>query len=37
MKQAFGNYVDLVSTGKYPAPEHQYEMPPEEKTKFDKR
>jgi 3-methyl-2-oxobutanoate hydroxymethyltransferase len=37
MKDAFANYVNKVAAGEYPAPEHQYEMPPEEKAKFEKR
>jgi 3-methyl-2-oxobutanoate hydroxymethyltransferase len=31
---AFADYVRRVTSGQYPAAEHQYEMPPEEKTKF---
>jgi 3-methyl-2-oxobutanoate hydroxymethyltransferase len=34
MKQAFAEYVQRIKSGKYPAAEHQYEMLPEEKTKF---
>jgi 3-methyl-2-oxobutanoate hydroxymethyltransferase len=36
MKRCLSNYVDQVATGKYPAAEHQYEMPAEEKEKFRK-
>jgi 3-methyl-2-oxobutanoate hydroxymethyltransferase len=36
MKEAFASYVNKVASGAYPAPEHQYEMPPEEKAKFEK-
>jgi 3-methyl-2-oxobutanoate hydroxymethyltransferase len=31
---SFEEYVRQVSTGKYPAPEHHYEMPPEEKIRL---
>lgn len=34
MKQAFAEYVNRISTGAYPAPEHYYEMMEEEKKKF---
>jgi 3-methyl-2-oxobutanoate hydroxymethyltransferase len=34
MKAAFARYVELVSTGRYPAEEHQYSMPPEERAQF---
>jgi ketopantoate hydroxymethyltransferase len=34
MKECFANYVNQVAGGKYPAPEHQYEMPSDEKVKF---
>ena len=34
MTSAFTEYVRRVSSGEYPAAEHQYEMPPEEKAKF---
>jgi 3-methyl-2-oxobutanoate hydroxymethyltransferase len=34
LQQAFGDYVRLIASGEYPAPEHRYEMAPEEKTKF---
>jgi 3-methyl-2-oxobutanoate hydroxymethyltransferase len=32
--QAIGSYVRRVSSGEYPAAEHQYEMLPEEKIRF---
>jgi 3-methyl-2-oxobutanoate hydroxymethyltransferase len=34
MVAAFAEYVRQVSSGEYPAAEHQYEMPAEEKKKF---
>jgi 3-methyl-2-oxobutanoate hydroxymethyltransferase len=34
MNQAFVSYVRRVASGEYPAAEHQYEMLPEEKTRF---
>lgn len=34
---AFADYVRLVATGQYPADEHQYQMPVEEKAKFVSR
>src|SRR5687768_1399817 len=34
LKEAFAKYVDAVSTGTYPAPEHDYVMPPAEKQAF---
>jgi len=34
MKQLFAAYVHNIDAGTYPAPEHQYEMPVEEKKKF---
>src|SRR3954468_12713891 len=34
LKQAFSSYVQQVQSGQYPASQHQYEMPSEEKTKF---
>ena len=34
MKTAFADYVKQVATGQYPATEHQYQMPMEEKAKF---
>ncbi|HTL27912.1 MAG TPA: 3-methyl-2-oxobutanoate hydroxymethyltransferase [Tepidisphaeraceae bacterium] len=34
MKEAFGNYVERIASGDYPAPEHQYQMPADEKAKF---
>jgi 3-methyl-2-oxobutanoate hydroxymethyltransferase len=37
LKESFATYVNQVASGKYPAPEHQYEMPAEEKSKFAKK
>jgi 3-methyl-2-oxobutanoate hydroxymethyltransferase len=34
MEQSFAKYVEIIRRGEYPAPEHRYEMPAEEKTKF---
>lgn len=34
MKQSFARFVDDVGTGRYPAPQHQYEMPAEERAAF---
>jgi len=34
MNQAFVSYVRRVASGEYPAAEHQYEMLPEEKSRF---
>jgi len=34
MKEMFGQYVNQISSGAYPAPQHHYEMPADEKTKF---
>jgi len=34
MKAAFAAYVELVSTGRYPADQHQYSMLPEERARF---
>jgi 3-methyl-2-oxobutanoate hydroxymethyltransferase len=34
LKASFASYVDMVSSGKYPAAEHQYKMPDDEKAKF---
>jgi 3-methyl-2-oxobutanoate hydroxymethyltransferase len=34
MKECFVSYVEKVSSGQYPAAEHQYEMPAEEKARF---
>jgi len=36
LKAAFGEYVKQVSTGHYPAAEHLYQMPMEEKDRFFK-
>ena len=37
LKDAFAAYVDAVESGAYPAPEHDYVMPPAEKTAFLKQ
>ena len=37
LKDAFAAYVQSVETGSYPAPEHDYVMPPAEKAVFVKR
>jgi ketopantoate hydroxymethyltransferase len=37
LKEVFGRYVRQVTSGEYPAPEHQYEMSAEEKSKFIRR
>jgi hypothetical protein len=34
LKAAFSQYVQAVATGTYPAPEHEYVMPPAEKRLF---
>lgn len=34
LKESLASYVEKVSSGAYPAPEHQYEMPAAEKEKF---
>jgi 3-methyl-2-oxobutanoate hydroxymethyltransferase len=34
MKELFAAYVHKIEAGEYPAPEHTYEMPVEEKRKF---
>jgi 3-methyl-2-oxobutanoate hydroxymethyltransferase len=34
LKAVFADYAKRVSSGQYPAAEHQYEMPAEEKAKF---
>jgi 3-methyl-2-oxobutanoate hydroxymethyltransferase len=34
LKSAFADYVRRVSSGEYPAPEHEYEMPEEERSLF---
>ena len=36
MLQCFSDYVRAVSSGSYPAAEHGYEMPVDEKTKFQR-
>jgi 3-methyl-2-oxobutanoate hydroxymethyltransferase len=35
MRDAFAGYVRRVTSGEYPAAEHQYEMPADEKDKFN--
>ena len=37
MKQAIGTYVQNITAGTYPGPEHQYEMPGNEKSQFRAR
>ena len=37
LKDAFAVYVEAVESGAYPAPEHDYVMPPAEKTVFLKQ
>lgn len=37
LKDSFGAYVEHVASGRYPAPEHDYVMPPAEKAAFVKR
>jgi 3-methyl-2-oxobutanoate hydroxymethyltransferase len=37
LKAAFAQYVDAVAAGRYPAPEHDYVMPPAEKKLFQDR
>jgi 3-methyl-2-oxobutanoate hydroxymethyltransferase len=37
LKDAFAAYVQAVSSGAYPAPEHDYVMPPSEKAAFVKQ
>jgi 3-methyl-2-oxobutanoate hydroxymethyltransferase len=34
MEQSFAKYVQLVRSGEYPAAEHRYEMPADEKAEF---
>jgi 3-methyl-2-oxobutanoate hydroxymethyltransferase len=34
LQQAFSAYVQMVASGEYPGPQHRYEMPADEKTKF---
>lgn len=36
LKQILGRYVDDVAAGAYPAAQHQYEMPPDERDAFAK-
>ena len=35
LRGSFAAYVDAIASGAYPAPEHDYVMPPEERAKFD--
>lgn len=35
LREAFVRYVSQVTSGQYPAAEHNYVMPPEEKAKFE--
>jgi len=35
MKDSFARYVHQISSGEYPAKAHQYEMPAEEKRRFE--
>lgn len=37
LKAAFAQYIRQITTGQYPATEHLYQMPMEEKQKFSKR
>lgn len=37
LRKSFETFVDRVASGAYPAPEHDYVMPPEEKAKFIER
>jgi len=37
MEQAFAEYIQQVSSGRYPAAEHQYEMPAAERAEFLRR
>ncbi len=37
LKEVYADYVKRVTSGKYPAAEHQYEMPPQEIPKFEQR
>jgi hypothetical protein len=37
LKDAFAAYVQSVAAGAYPAPEHDYVMPPAERTAFVKK
>ena len=34
MKAAFADYIRRVQSGEYPAPEHEYEMPEEQRALF---
>ncbi len=35
LKEMFANYVNNLESGAYPAAEHHYEMPEDERAKFD--
>ena len=35
MKDSFAKYVNSIESGEYPAAEHQYEMPADERKKFE--
>src|SRR5205814_2039369 len=37
MREAFSRYVEAITTDQYPAAEHQYEMPAEEREKFERQ
>jgi ketopantoate hydroxymethyltransferase len=37
LKAAFSEYVKQVSSGQYPAAEHLYQMPMDEKERFKKK
>jgi 3-methyl-2-oxobutanoate hydroxymethyltransferase len=37
LTDAMAEYVKQVSTGRYPAPEHQYQMPDDERAEFVRR
>jgi hypothetical protein len=37
LRKSFEAFVDRVTGGTYPEPEHDYVMPPEEKAKFIER
>jgi 3-methyl-2-oxobutanoate hydroxymethyltransferase len=34
LKEMFTRYVNLIGSGAYPAPQHNYEMPPDQRAKF---
>ena len=37
MRQCFADYAQMVTEGRYPAAEHNYSMPAEEREKFSAR